>query len=166
MATLSTLCEDGLLREIDPGLEHDELPTRRLYGTPEFVIWLDKALPNVPADPLQMELSAMEQVFAVFREYLLGEDFCDDRRFKKLSNNPDHHVWEFKTDDIRIFGWVPEKDAFVCCFGDTKNDIETFKKYGKYIALTKYTRDQLDLSAPKYVEGREYLDVLSAQNRR
>jgi hypothetical protein len=161
MATLSRLCDEGCLVALDPGLEADELPTRRLYGTPAFVEWLDGTLPGIPFDPVYAELNAMEQVAALFHEYLMGVSFSSDRRFRKLNCSPNHHIWEFKTDDIRIFGWIPEKDAFVCCFGDSKDEIEIFQKYGVYIAQTKYVRDQLNLDDPKFLEGKEYIDVIS-----
>jgi hypothetical protein len=161
MATLPKLCEEGGLVALDPGLGPDELPTRRLYGTPAFVEWLDNILPVISADSAEADLSAMEQVAALFHEYLIGAKFSDDRRFKKLNSTPSHHVWEFKTDDVRIFGWIPEKDVFVCCFGDSKDAIETFRKYGRYIAQTKYVRDHLDLDEPKHLEGKDYADVIS-----
>jgi hypothetical protein len=161
MATLSRLCEEGHLVPLDPGLEVYELPTRRLYGTPAFVEWLEETLPSLPFDPVHAELNAMEQVAALFYGYLMGENFSSDRRFKKLNWTPTHHIWEFKTDDIRIFGWIPERDAFVCCFGDSKSEIETFRKYGAYIAKAKYVRDNLNLDDPKFLESKEYIDVIS-----
>jgi hypothetical protein len=161
MATLSKLCDDGHLVPLDPGLETDELPTRRLFGTPAFVDWLERALPSLPYDPIHADLNAMEQIAALFHEYLMGANFSSDRRFKKL-NPTAHHVWEFKTDDVRIFGWVPEKDAFICCFGDSKDEIETFKKYEKYVAQTVYVRGKLNLDEPKLLVSKEYNDVISS----
>ena len=133
MATIATLCELGELEALDPGISAAELPTRRLYGTVEFVKWLNDVLPElvVEDDPLSDDLSPMEQVAALFSEYLLGEAFSTDRRFKKLNSTPQHHVWELKAPDVRIFGWVPAKDCFVCCFGDLKNEVVTFNRAGK-----------------------------------
>jgi hypothetical protein len=165
MATLAMLCEVGALVRLDPGLELGELATRRLYGTPEFVNWLDTDLPVMPEDPLTADLNPLEQVAALFHEYVTGEKFSDDRRFKKLNSTPQHHVWEFKTDDVRIFGWIPEKDVFLCCFGDSKNEIETYRKYGMYIARTKYVRDFLNLDEPKCLQEKEYKDVISTQDK-
>lgn len=163
MATIAKLCELGVLEDLDPGLDPAELPTRQLYGTVEFVAWLNDVLPElvVEDDPLSDDLSPMEQVAALFSEYLLGETFSTDRRFKKLNATPQHHVWELKTPDVRIFGWVPAKDCFICCFGDLKNAVVTFNKYGMYMARTKLVRDKLDLDEPKCVESREFKDVIS-----
>ncbi len=160
MATLIELCESGALEVIDP-LEANELPWRNLYATMEFIEWLDGELPEIEHNTLYSDLTPTEQVFAVFYEYVAGENFSSDRRFKKLQYTPDHHVWEFKTDEVRVFGWIPCKDAFVCCFGDSKDKIEVNRSYGRYIAKTAYVRNMMDLNEPKCLEDRSYADVIS-----
>lgn len=160
MATLIELSESGVVEVIDP-LEAGELPWRMLYATMEFIEWLDGDLPEIEHNMLYSDLTPIEQVFAVFYEYVAGENFSSDRRFKKLHCTPDHHVWEFKTDEVRVFGWVPHKDAFICCFGDSKDNIELNGSYGRYIAQTVYARNIMDLDEPKYLEGRSYIDVVS-----
>lgn len=160
MATLPELCEFGVLDTIDP-LEPDELPWRTLYGTGDFIRWLETGLPSLYHNPLFAELSPVEQVFALFAEYAAGEDFVDDRRFKKLSCTPERYVWELKTEEVRIFGWVPSRDKFICCFGDSKDQIQLWNSYGSYIAKTVYVRNNLDLDDPKHVMGLGYPDVIS-----
>lgn len=160
MATLIELCDSGALEVIDP-LEAGELPWRNLYATMEFIEWLDGELPEVEHNALYSNLTPIEQVFAVFYEYVTGENFSSDRRFKKLHCTPNQHVWEFKTDEIRVFGWVPRKDAFICCFGDSKDNIEVNNSYGRYIAKTTNVRNTMDLDEPKLLESRSYLDVIS-----
>tara|TARA_R110002110_G_scaffold137735_1_gene323067 strand:+ start:3809 stop:4300 length:492 start_codon:yes stop_codon:yes gene_type:complete len=160
MATLTELCDSGVIDTIDP-LEPGELPWRTLYGTIDFLGWLDEGLPNLDHNPLYAELIPSEQVFALFAEYVSGDDFFSDRRFKKLHWRPDRYVWEFKTEEVRIFGWSPHKNAFVCCFGDSKDNIVRDDSYGRYIALTVYVRNNIDLNEPKCVTGRSYADVIS-----
>ena len=161
MATVLELCESLRLREISPELEPQELVHRCLYGTPDFVTWLENELPGYASDPVNIDMSPLEQVAVVFHAYVVGLPFSTDRRFKKLSWTPQHHIWEIKTDDIRIFGWIPRRDAFICCFGDLKSEIEIFRKYGLYIARTKYVRENMNLDEPKCVEGKDYNDVIS-----
>ena len=165
MATLVELCESKQLVTIDV-LEADELPWRTLYGTPGFIEWIDANLREVPHKPEYVGLSPSEQVYAVFAEYQSGERFSDDRRFKKLNQTPDNFIWEIKTEEVRIFGWVPQIDHFICCFGDGKDRILDLNLYGRYIAQSIYMRNNLPLDEPKYVVSKEYTDVVSDQTRR
>jgi len=160
MATLIELCESGVLDKIDP-LEEDELPWRTLYATMDFLDWLEDGLPALAHNDLYSRLSPQEQVFAVFAEYVSGDYFSSDRRFKKLNCTPDHFIWEFKTDEVRIFGWVPKKDAFICCFGDSKDEIELHRRYGTLISQTVFVRNNMNLDEPKHLMGRSYSDVIS-----
>ena len=163
MATLIELCESGDLIKIDP-LEDREQPWRSLYATPAFIEWLDRTLPEIESDEMFSDPSPIEQVFAAFHEYVSGVGFATDRRFKKLNATPDQYVWEIKTNDIRIFGWVPCKDVFVCCFGDEADRIKLMNSYNTYVAQTSYVRSQLDLDEPKCCQSKEYDDVLSSKS--
>ncbi|UOA32557.1 hypothetical protein DSM110093_02357 [Sulfitobacter sp. DSM 110093] len=163
MATLIELCESGVLDRIDP-LEPEELPWRALYGTMDFLRWLEDDLPALGHNALYADLSPLEQIFAVFAEYVAGDYFSTDKRFKKLTWTPDHHVWEFKTDEVRVFGWVPQKDAFICCHGDSKDQIEVQASYGRYIAQTAFARNQMQLDEPKCITSGSYTDVISTKD--
>ena len=161
MATLLELKRSGTLIEIEVPLDSGEQKWRRLFGTRDFVRWLDETLPLLETAFIGVETEPYEQIDAIFHEYCIGEPMQLDRRFKKLSRTPDEFVWEFKTPDIRIFGWIPMRDTFVCTFGDLKDRIETMRLYGRYIAQTIYVRNNLDLDEPKFVASAEYDDVLS-----
>lgn len=163
MATLLELCAKGDLIKLEVPLEPNEMPHRRLFATPEFVKWLEDGLPQIKFDEIYSDLSPLEQVSVLFSDYLTGVEFSDDRRFKPLKWTPDLGIWELKTDDVRIFGWIPDKDAFVCCFGDSADQIKLLDLYGRYITKTSFTMNSMDLNAPKHVDGKEYSDVLSNQ---
>jgi len=137
------------LVRIDVELDGRAQPWRCLYGTPEFIDWLDNVLPGIDTTVIGGEIGPHEQVDAVFHE-----------RFKKLSCTPDHFVWELKTLDVRIFGWVPVKDHFICAYGDHKDQIELMRNYGTYIAKTVFARNQCDLQ-PNHIAHGEYEHVLS-----
>lgn len=160
MPTLEELSDQGQLVKVDP-LGDDELPWRTLYATPDFIAWLEDGLPKLDHKTEYSDLTPLEQVVAVLAEYASGEDFFCDRRFKKLNCNPDHCVWEFKTEEVRIFGWAPSKNSFICCFGDGKDAIVALNKVGMYIARTVFVRTNIPLGEPKYLNGRNYEDVIS-----
>lgn len=160
MATIAELEESGALVKLDL-LDPGEMPWRYIYATPAFIQWLDEVLPSLISTTVGSQLSPQEQVFARFDEYVAGEACNDNRRFKSLSATPDHHVWEFKTDDIRVFGWIPRRDTFIATFGDTKDDIETYRRYGLYMARTKFVRDNLGLDEPNCLTEKDYPSVVS-----
>src|SRR5690606_4949012 len=109
MATLSELeVRESLIRlevELDPG----EQPWRTIYALPSFIPWLDETLPGLSTTIVGGDTEPAEQLDAVFHEYIQGAPLNLDRRFKRLSWTPDLSVWEFKTPDLRIFGWVPRR---------------------------------------------------------
>ena len=160
MATIRELVDSGRLEEIN-SLEENELPMRYLYGTPEFISWLDESLELIEFDPTYAELEPTEQVDALFGEYSLGHPFSTDRRFKKLASTPDHGIWELKTTDVRIFGFVPEKDKFVCCFGEDADIVKLKNSYGAFIARSRFTLNNLGLDEPPCIMSSEYKDVIS-----
>lgn len=161
MATLAEL-NGGPIELIDV-LEEDEIPWRHIYGTRDFLHWLANVLPTLVSTTVGAQLTPLEQVYACFVEYSAGEPFNDDRRFKSLRRTPDLSVWELKTDDIRVFGWVPRKDCFVAAFGATADEIKTLDLYGRFMALTAYQRGILDLDEPKCIESKDYEDVVSTK---
>lgn len=160
MPTLMQLVDSEALIRVNV-LESDDLPSRCLYATPDFVDWLENTLSELVEDPIYGDLSPYEQVYAMFAEYVSGSDFSSDRRFRKMSSTPEYWVWEMKTVSIRIFGWVPNKDCFICCYGDEADKIKFLDSYNTYIAKTFYVRNQLPLDPPKYVAGGQYEQVIS-----
>lgn len=162
MATVIELADaGGPLELIDVFLEPGEQSWRRIYGTTDFVTWLNEVLPNYETTIVGGDSDPLEQLDAVFHEFVLGRRMIVGSNFKSLSWTPDLSVWEFKTPDIRVFGWIPEKDVFICTYGDMKDEIELRNKYGRYQVQTKYFRDQLELNEPKYLSSKVYEDVLS-----
>jgi hypothetical protein len=161
MATIAELALAGDLIQIDVPLEQGELSWRRIFATPAFVEWLDKVLPTLESTTIGADSEPHEQIDAVFHDYVIGEHMVIGKKFKRLKYNPDLSVWELKTSDVRVFGWVPAKDVFICAYGDLKDEIELKNAYGKYIAQTHFARTQMNLDDPKVIESKEYYDVLS-----
>lgn len=161
MATIAKLIEERKLINIEVGL--DGQPFRCIYGTPDFIKWL-KTAQDIETKPEHSQQTAIEQIDDAFHEFIIGDNMDMDRRFKKLRWTPDYHIWELKTIDIRMFGWIPQKDHLILAFGDIADEIKLKKLYGAFIAKTKYAREQMNLNEPKCIEGMEYDNVLSDQN--
>jgi hypothetical protein len=74
-------------------------------------------------------------------------------------------VWELKTVDVRIFGWVPMQNYLILhCGGDAEHLHEDLTRYKPYIDNTVAFRESLTQTFPPPVMSREISDVLS--NRR
>ncbi len=164
MATLLELCHAGSLVKIEGLLDDHELEWRNIYGTQSFIGWLEEGLPNLEFDSMSDSLTPKEQVAAMMAEYVNGENWLNDRRFKKLKRTPELYIWELKTVHVRIFGWVPKKDNFICCFGDSADKVKSLDLYGRYIAQCSRVRELLDLDPPKCVESGSIEDVVSLSN--
>lgn len=164
MATLLELCEKGTLEKIVINLEPNEQTWRCLYGTKEFILWLDETLPYLELKQIGLDINPLGQIDDIFYQYIAGHNLSLPRKFKKLNRSPDGYVWEFKTADLRVFGWFAKKDHFVCTYGDLKENILTFDKVGRYMAQTMFIREKIDLDEPKMIASKEYTDVLSIKN--
>lgn len=164
MPTIPKLVEHGDLVQINVDLGKAQ-PMRCLYGTPKFICWLSNDLPKLSHNQAYGEKDPLEQVDDLFHQFIIGANFSDNRRFKSLNSTPQYWVWEFKTQEVRIFGWIPQKDFFICAYGQAADYLKTHTgTYNTLIVQTQYTRNQLDLDEPKFVKSREYKDVISTKN--
>lgn len=65
-------------------------------------------------------------------------------------------VWEMKTPDIRIFGWIYQPLKFVVVFGDYADLYKgrnARRSYDDAVQRVKNRRDGLDLDPPKFAAG-------------
>ena len=115
MATLEQLESAGQLIRHDAQLEDWELPSRMVTLAPTFEIWL-AALRGAPFRRGR-NLSPFEQVNQIFYDFVMGRPMAfgvDYRKLDPLGN----HVWEFKTADMRIFGWFARRAHFIAACGE------------------------------------------------
>lgn len=158
MATLEHLIAAGVLIAHEADLEQHEFPERCVSYTPDLDVWLDGDLKAVPKKRGRNETPS-EQVEQLFYEFIVGEPMAYDVDIKKL-DPLGWHVWEFKTPDVRIIGWIVRKRHFIGVCGELKDNIPHAKNYKPYIAKVVDYRNGLDLDAPKQIEGVALRDVL------
>ena len=87
---------------------------------------------------------------------LPAERFQYDRMFKDLIPDKDE-VWEMKTVDLRIFGWIYRPRIFIAVFGDYADLYKgrnSTKSYADALRKVKNARDGLDLDEPKFRGGK------------
>lgn len=159
MATLSTLCTEGKLTELDPMLPPRVSQQRYIYLLPEAVKWIQDVLPTYISHD-GGEIEPIAQVDALMEVFCSGKPLSANKMFKCLKPWAGS-VWELKTKDVRIFGWFKAQNIFICSNGGEATQIKQLQMYRSYIAEAKRERDALDLDAPKYVEGENFNGVVT-----
>lgn len=155
MATIHKLLTDGHLVDINAPLSRREFQNRWFYALPSFVAWMREDLPNLKTGRLNATETPGEQLDYILYRWITGREIRYERMFKDLSPSKDE-VWEFKTADLRVFGWMVEKRKFVAVLGDYADLYKPPNQKASYSnAKLKVmrARDNLDLDEPKFITG-------------
>lgn len=158
MATLLELAESGALMPYEADLEDDEWADRTIYVTPSFNTWMDNVLPTLPKDRGR-KLTPQQQIWQTFFDFITGKPFFypDDRR--RLTPDSEY-VWELKTEDLRVFGWFPEKGKFIAVTVEMKKNLRSKKLYEPFIDDVITFRSTLSLDEPKSLTGVKADEIL------
>jgi hypothetical protein len=154
MATIDTLLERQTLVRILVATGNEQ-KLRWIYGLPDFPVWLASELPKLEPGRLKSPDPPQEQVDNIFYRWITGKEIRYSRQFKDLMPMKDE-VWEIKTPDIRIFGWMYRPLKFIAVFGDYADLYKgkgASKSYEDAKKRVKAERDKLDLDQPKYTTG-------------
>lgn len=160
MSTLVALIEQGKLIKLDVHLEYDELEQRQILLLPRAAEGLQEKLEKMESE-WQIELSPIEQFDELTHRFVTGATLDYPRQFNILRRTSREGVWELKSGDIRMFGWFPVKDSFICCDVANANVVKAGRQYASYCEQVWFYRDQLDLDDPKFLTGEEPEDVVS-----
>jgi hypothetical protein len=160
MPTITDLVDNGAIVKIDVELAPHDQPLRLLYGTPQFIAWLQGILDGAKPALLLGHSSPAEQIDDLFHSFLSGEHLVFTRQFRVVRAE-ENAVWELKTPDIRIFGWFMAKDCFVAVFGNWTDIIKEHDLYRGYRIAIRRLRRELDIDATLCVRGVAPDDVLS-----
>jgi hypothetical protein len=158
--TLADLLEHDLIVSIVVPLAAREQPMRLVYGTPDFVRWLDERIRSNDPSPLHAETTPAEQLDSLLYAFIAGHPLLPARQFRPIKTEP-NPIWELKTPDLRVFGWFAAKDCFICAFGDWADRIKDHDLYRGYRLETRRLRRELGLGNADSVQGSEPADVLS-----
>ena len=108
------------------------------------------------------DLKPTLQVVDAMAYFMRGEHITAGDEFSILRPaHGMHGVWEMRTTDVRIFGWFPVKDIFICAEGDQAGFIKSHNLYQGYRNSTIRKRNQLDLDEPKFIPGKDIENVVS-----
>lgn len=159
MATLIELDEKGLVARFDPELGPSEQEVRCAYFMPRAIQFIENALPQL-VPRWVTEIDPLEQFDALLALWARGEPIAYDHQFKPLEHLGDG-IWEFKTHDLRIFGWFTSLDCFVCSAIADATHVKEHELYYGFAQQAVRDRDTLPLDEPKFVEGADPNGVVS-----
>jgi hypothetical protein len=161
MATVHKLLADGQLIDITVPLDRREFQFRWIYALPSFAEWMKEVLPKLQTGRLNASETPEEQLDNILYKWITGKEIRYERMFKDLSPREDE-VWEFKTADLRIFGWMVEKRKFVAVLGGYTDSYKPPNQKASYDAAKSKVisaRNKLDLNEPKFISG-VYDDII------
>ena len=160
MSTFEHLVEANVIVRIDVEMGLREQPMRLLYGTPDFISWLNSVLAGAQPSNRLGEATPTEQIDQLFYNFLSGFPLVHMRQFRFIRSEK-NAVWELKTPDIRIFGWFLQKDCFVCVFGNWADEVKDHNLYRGYRIAIRRFRRELNLDDSFCVQGVDPSDVIS-----
>src|SRR4051794_3189766 len=89
-----------------------EFDDRKFYALPSFARFLQETLPGLEGGVLEARETPKQQMDSVLRKWNAGKPMARGRAFSNLRPTR-HSVWEMKTADLRIFGWLYQPRVFV-----------------------------------------------------
>ena len=158
MATVAELASMGVLIRHEGDLEAGEMPHRFVYYPASFEEWVLTVVSAQTRDRSR-DLTPFEQVEQMLHDFIVKRPLRygqDDRKLDPLNR----HVWELKSEDIRLVGWFPARATFVAVCGGMRKDLKPFRAYTPLIDKACSFRDVLDLDPPKMLIGNTHADVL------
>jgi hypothetical protein len=163
MPTIADLVNSGAIVKIDVDLAPRDQPLRLLYGTPQFIGWLQEVLGGAEPPRLLGHSSITEQIDDLFYSFLSGQQLIFTRQFRVVRAE-ENAVWELKTLDVRIFGWFMARDCFVAVYGNWADAIKDHDLYRGYRIAIRRLRRELGIDTTLCVRGRAPEDVLSVRH--
>jgi hypothetical protein len=155
MATFDTLLRQKRLIPVVMRLRSGQFPERKIYAFPKCVEWMRNEVPAMVTGRIGSDFTPQEQLVERFRQWIAGEPMHYGPWFHDMDPNTDE-VWEMKTHDLRIFGWMYLPKQFIAVRGGYTDDYKdpTKKKiYADDRREVVKARDALPLDGDKFVRG-------------
>jgi hypothetical protein len=139
-------------------LGRGEFDEREFHALPSFMLFLKQRLPGSSTGVLAARESPSDQMNTVLRKWNTGKPMAQGRAFAIMRPTP-KFVWEMKTADLRIFGWIYRPKVFVAAFAGFADDYKSqngkppIESYAAARDRVLWIRDRLDLDPPPFVKG-------------
>ena len=155
MATFDRFLEEKRIIQVQLKLGRGKFDERKIYAYPECLEWMKTKVPGMATGRVQSDLTPAEQLIRRLMQWIVGDELVYSRMFKDMEHQSDG-VWELKTDDLRIFGWIYRPKQFIAVCGgyadDYKEPTKT-KNYADDIRTVIQARNALPLDGVKFVTG-------------
>jgi hypothetical protein len=155
MASFDKILEEGRIIRVKLRLGRGQFDERKLYAYPECLEWMRVEVPKMVSGRLKADLTPALQLTTRLLQWITGKPMAYGRMFQDMLPQSDE-VWELKTPDLRIFGWMYRPREFVAVRGgyadDYKEPTKT-KYYGDDRKAVVDARNALPLDGPKFVTG-------------
>jgi len=155
MATFDKLLADKNLIRVTRQLPRGQFHERKFYAYPRCLEWMRVEVPKMVTGREQSSFTPLEQLMERLRQWMAGDPMKHGPWFHDMDPQSDG-VWELKTTDLRIFGWMYQPRAFIAVRGgytdDYKEPTKT-KNYADERRKVVKARNALPLDGNKFAQG-------------
>jgi hypothetical protein len=155
MATFNTLLDERALIRVTVPLPRGQFHERKFYAVPACVEWMKNQVPRMATGRIKSPLTPKEQLIERLRQWMSGDPMAYGRMFHDMTPRSDE-VWEIKTHDLRLFGWMYRPREFIAVCGgyaDHYKEPTKIKNYADDRCAVVLARNTLPLDGQKYAEG-------------
>jgi hypothetical protein len=155
MATFPKLLEQRALIRVTIPLPRGQFHERKFYAFPECVEWMRNAVPQMATGRIASAFTPKEQLIERLRQWMSGDPMAYGRVFHDMEPKSDE-VWEIKTADLRLFGWMYRRREFIAVCGgytDHYKEPTKIKNYADDRRAVVLARNALPLDGEKYTKG-------------
>lgn len=135
-----------------------EFADRQFYAMPSFVRFLRETLPVANVGVLGARETPKAQMDTLLRKWIAGKPMAQNRAFSNLRPTT-QAVWEMKTVDLRVFGWIYRPKVFIAAFVGLADDYKSQRgqppkeSYDDARDRVVWIRNQLNLDPPSHTTG-------------
>jgi hypothetical protein len=162
MATFDKILEDKILLPVKVRLGKGQFYDRKMYAYPASLTWMRETVPTFVTGRKKSAQTPAEQLIMRLQQWLSGASINKGPMFQEMKYPEDNDVWELKTDDLRLFGWMYQPRIFIVAahgYTDDYKDPTKIKYYADDVRAVMQARDALPLDGPKFVKG-EFDDLV------
>jgi hypothetical protein len=155
MTTFDKLVEANVLVRVIFRLPRGQFHERKIYASPECLQWMRNEVPKMVTGRVASDFTPKEQLVERLRQWMSGDPMAYGRMFRDMEPKSDG-VWELKTADLRIFGWMYRTREFIAVRGGYTDDYKEPSKTKNYADERNEVvraRNALPLDGKKYMEG-------------